>query len=90
MKIHPEVHVSNLEPYFEDELNRKQKPPSLVMVENEEEYEVEEILDKRKHYRKNQLLSQMEKLPIIRSFVGARIQFKLPRYTKKFNLKNNN
>jgi len=56
MKIHPVVHVSSLEPHFEDEFGRKQQPPPPVIVNNEEEYEVEEILDKRKHYRKIQYL----------------------------------
>ena len=47
MKIHPVVHVSSLEPYYEDNFGREQPLPPPIVVDDEEEYEVEEILDKR-------------------------------------------
>jgi len=52
MKIHPVVHVSSLEPHYEDEFGRKQLPSPPVTVN--EEHEVEEILNKCKHYDKIQ------------------------------------
>eukprot|EP00833_Pecoramyces_ruminatium_P006384 jgi/Orpsp1_1/1180416/evm.model.c7180000073352.1 len=50
IRIHPVIHVSELEPYFEDKFKRNQPPPPPIIVDNEEEFEVEEILDKRKYY----------------------------------------
>ena len=46
MKIHPVFHVSLLEPTASDPLpNQVQPPPPPVIVDGEEEYRVEEILD---------------------------------------------
>jgi hypothetical protein len=54
MKIHDVFHVSLLEPYHVDSnSDRKQPPPPPVSVDNEDEFEVEQILDSR--YRHNQL-----------------------------------
>jgi len=36
------MHVSDLEPYFEDKFGRNQEPPPIV-INNEEENEVEQI-----------------------------------------------
>jgi len=48
LKIHPVFHVSLLDRYNESEIpGRTQPPPPPVIVENELEYEVEEILDSR-------------------------------------------
>src|SRR5437879_2574283 len=48
MKIHPVFHVSLLERYLESEIpGRTQSPPPPVIVDNEVEYEVEEILDSK-------------------------------------------
>jgi len=48
MKIHPVFHVSLLERYSEFETpGRSQPPPPPVLIDNELEYEVEEILDSK-------------------------------------------
>ena len=44
LRIHPVIHVSDLEPFYEDHFNRNQKPTPII-INNEEEYEVEKILD---------------------------------------------
>ena len=64
MKIHPIVHVSSLEPFYEDNFNRNQKPPPPIIVNDEEEYEVEEILDERKYYGKKQYLIKWKGYPL--------------------------
>jgi len=56
MKIHPIVHSSSPEPYYEDSFGRTSDPSLPNIINGEEEYEVEEILDKRKHYGKVQYL----------------------------------
>jgi len=51
------VHISSLEPYYKDnKFKRKQSPPLPFIVNDNEEYEIEEILDQRKHYSKIQYL----------------------------------
>jgi hypothetical protein len=48
MKIHPVFHVSLLKPYHASTIPRRtHKPPPLIIVDGEQEYEVEEILDSR-------------------------------------------
>jgi hypothetical protein len=48
MQIHPVFHVSLLEPYHESTISgRTLPPPPPIEVDNEMEYEVEEILDSR-------------------------------------------
>ncbi len=55
MKVHPIFHVSLLTPYHANTLpGRVQPPPSSIIVEEFEEFEVEEILDSRIHYNKLQ------------------------------------
>lgn len=49
MKIHPVFHVSLLEPYKTVDIQgRRQMPPPPIEVDNNEEFEVEEILDSRR------------------------------------------
>jgi len=55
-RIHPIIHASEFQIFFEDHFGRKQEPPPFIIVNNEEEYEVEKIFDKRKHYWKIQYL----------------------------------
>ena len=44
-RIHPVFHVSNLKRFQRSkEFEREERPPSLVVVDGEEEYEVEAIL----------------------------------------------
>jgi hypothetical protein len=46
MMIHPMFHVSLLEPYHTSTIPRKtHEPPPPIVVNGEQEYEVEEILD---------------------------------------------
>jgi hypothetical protein len=46
MKIHPMFHVSLLEPYHVFTIPRRtHNPPPPIIVDGEQEYEVEEILD---------------------------------------------
>ena len=59
IKIHPVFHVSKLIPYHEnpDEFSlRKFSRPPPIQIENEDEYEVEEILDTRTRRGKQQYL----------------------------------
>lgn len=44
--VHPVFHVSQLEPHIPDEFpGRVQEPPPPVIVDNEEEYEISDVLD---------------------------------------------
>ena len=44
-RIHPVFHVSNLKRFHRsEEFERVERPPSLIMVDGEEEFEVEAIL----------------------------------------------
>jgi hypothetical protein len=48
MAIHPVFHVTLLEPYKEDPIpGRSHSPPQPIIVEGQEEWEVEKILDSR-------------------------------------------
>ena len=48
LKIHPVFHVDQLSRYQGNEVNRQRPPPpEPVMVDGEEEYEVDRILDSR-------------------------------------------
>ena len=54
LKVHPVFHVSFLDPYKESEIpGRTQPPPPPVVIEDQFEYEVEEILDS--HLIRNRL-----------------------------------
>ena len=64
LRIHPIVHVSSLEPNYEDNFNRITPSPHPIIIKDEEEYEVEEILDKRKHYSKIQYLIKWKGYPL--------------------------
>jgi len=59
MKIHPVFHVSLLEPAADDPYPgqaQTQLPPPPVIVDGDEEWQVDEILDSRMRYRKLQYL----------------------------------
>ena len=57
IKIHPVFHVSLLEPVIEDNIpGRAHELPLPVMINNSEEYEIEQILDSRLYRRKLQYL----------------------------------
>ena len=53
MKVHPVFHVSLLGTTANDPLSGQHiEPPPPVIVDGEESWEVEEILDSRLHYRR--------------------------------------
>jgi len=87
LRIHPVIHVSELEPYYEDHFGRNQKPPPII-IENEEEYEVEKILDKRKHYGKIQYLIKWKGYPLSEASWEPENNLNCPELLKEFN-KNN-
>ena len=87
LRIHPIMHVSDLEPYFEDKFGRNQEPPPII-INNEEEYEVEQILDKRTHYGKIQYLIKWKGYPLSEASWEPEENLNCPKLLKKFN-KNN-
>ena len=48
IKIHPVVNVSRVQLYKPQVEGQKVVPPQLVVIDGEEEYKVEKILNKRK------------------------------------------
>ena len=55
MKIHNNIHISLLEPYEDNKFPSQQLlPPPTIEIKGEKEYELEEIIDPRIHYRKLQ------------------------------------
>jgi len=52
IKIHPVVNVSRIRRYKEQVQGQKKQPALPVIIEGEEEYEVEKIINKRKRYGK--------------------------------------
>jgi len=89
MRIHPVVHVSCLEPYYEDSFSRTQVPPPPIIINDEEEYEVEEILDRRKHYRKIQYLVKWKGYPLSEASWEPESNLNCPELLKAFNSKFN-
>jgi hypothetical protein len=52
MKVHPMFHVSLLEPYHASTIARiTHEPPPLIVIDGEQEYEIEKILDWRISHR---------------------------------------
>jgi len=49
--------------YYEDNFGRKQESPPPISINEEEEFEIEEILDVRKHYGKTQYLINWKGYP---------------------------
>ena len=88
IRIHPIIHVSELEPYYEDTFKRKKEPPPPIIVNDEEEYEVEEILDKRKHYGKTQYLIKWKGYPLSEASWEPEEYLNCPEILKKFNESN--
>jgi hypothetical protein len=65
MRIHPVFHVSLLEPvHLNDIPGRVQDPAPPVVVDDHEEFEVEEVLDSRVRYGKLQYLVHWKDWPI--------------------------
>ena len=56
IKIHPVVNVSRIKRYIDQVNGQRKEAPQPVVVEGEEEWEVEKILNKRKIRRKDKYL----------------------------------
>jgi len=55
MRIHNTFHISLLELYHDDKFpSQRAQPPPPIIIEGEPEYELEQIIDSRLHYRKRQ------------------------------------
>ena len=55
MKIHNNIHISLLEPYYDNQFpSQRQEPPPPIIIDGEPEYELEEIIDSRLHHAKLQ------------------------------------
>ena len=85
LRIHPIIHVSELEPYYEDHFGRKQPPPPPIIINNEEEFEVEKILDKRTHYGKIQYLIKWKGYPSSEASWEPEENLNCPKLLKEFN-----
>jgi len=58
VKIHPVVNVSRIKWYIDQVDGQRKETPQLVVIEGEEEWEVEKILNKRKIRGKDKFLVQ--------------------------------
>jgi len=56
VRIHPVVNVSRIRHYVRQVEGQRKKQPALVIIEGEEEWEVERILNKQRIRRKNKYL----------------------------------
>jgi len=79
------IHVSELEPYYEDNFGRKQEPPPPIIINKEEEFEVEEILDVRKYYGKIQYLIKWKGYQLSDASWEPESNLNCPELIKKFN-----
>jgi RNase H-like domain found in reverse transcriptase/Integrase zinc binding domain/Chromo (CHRromatin Organisation MOdifier) domain/Integrase core domain len=65
MRVHPVFHVSLLEPVLHNDIpGRVQEPSPPVIVDDQEEYEVEEVLDSRIRRRKLQYFVHWKGWPV--------------------------
>ena len=88
IRIHPIIHVSELEPYYKENFKRKKEPSPPIIVNDDEEYEVEEILDKRKHYGRIQYLIKWKGCPLSEASWEPEENLNCPEILKKFNKSN--
>ena len=58
IKIHPVVNVSQIKRYVDQVNGQRKETPQSVVIEGEEEWEVEKILNKRKIRGKDKFLVQ--------------------------------
>jgi len=56
VKIHPIINVSRIHRYVGQEEEQKKEQPALVIIEGEEEWEVERILNKQQARGKDKYL----------------------------------
>ena len=88
VKIHPVIHISDLEPLVEDKFERKEQPLPPIIINNEEHYEVEEILDKRTHYGKTQYLVKWKGYPLTEASWEPENNLNCPEILETFNNSN--
>jgi len=79
------IPVSELEPYYEENFGRKQEPPPPISINEEEEFEVEEILDVRKQYGKTQYLIKWKDYSLSDASLEPESNLNCPELIKKFN-----
>jgi len=58
IKIYPVINISRVQKYRDQVKGQKKEWPLLVIIEEEEKYEVEKILNKRKFRGKDKYLVQ--------------------------------
>jgi hypothetical protein len=88
MKIHPVFHVSLLSSYRPDTIPGRQQapPPPPVVIEGNDEWEVEKILDSRVHYRKLQYYVDWKGYtPTDRTWEPAEMLANAPEVVKEFH-----
>ena len=56
IKIHPVINISRVQKYRDQVEGQKKKQPLPVIIEEEEEYKVEKILNKRKFRERDRYL----------------------------------
>ena len=56
VRIHPVVNISRVQRYKDQVEGQKKKRPAPVIIEGEEEYEIEKILNKKKFRGKDRYL----------------------------------
>jgi len=77
--------IRTLYTYYEDnKFKRKQSLPPPIIVNDNEEYEVEEILDQRKHYGKIQNLIKRKRYPLNESSWEPEENLNCPELLKEF------
>ena len=88
LKIHPVFHVDRLSPWRDNGL-RKPPPPKPDIIDGEEEYEVEKILDSRVYRRQLQYLVQWKGFgPGDNSWQPAKHLEHTPRLIAKYHKEN--
>lgn len=89
IRAHPVFHVSVLRKYFQDQ-SRKFNPVDPIIINNEVEYEVEDILDSRNYRKKKQYLVRWKGYPLYDATWENEDNLKnapdiIRKYLKKFN-----
>ena len=86
MKIHPVFHSNLLRLDPNDALPSQHTPPSPpIIVDGEEEWEVERILDSQLHYRKLQYKAQWKDHPPDNTWYPASDFVNAPEITQAFH-----
>lgn len=73
-----------MERSYEDNYGRNQKPPPIT-VNDEEEYEIEQILDKRTRYGKTQYFIKWKGFPFSEASLELEEYLNCPKLFEEFN-----